>query len=192
MPSGRTHDRITLWSLPVVAGLTFERTRSSGMTLCVAAGFLLGGLMLGPDLDIYSVQFKRWGWLRWIWLPYRNSLRHRSALSHGPVIGTVLRVIYLMLWVAFFGVVGTALINQVWQLGWTWGEMAGMLGRSLQQYQYQWLALLIGLEIGAFSHYISDWSTSTYKRYRRQGWRSLLPKKKRPTRKSRRSTPKRR
>ncbi len=95
MPSGQTHDSITLWSLPVVAGLTFERTRSTSLTLVVSGGFLFSGLMFGPDLDIHSRQFKRWGVLRWIWLPYRRSMRHRSFLSHGPIVGTIVRLIYL-------------------------------------------------------------------------------------------------
>ncbi|MFN7414520.1 MAG: metal-binding protein, partial [Dolichospermum sp.] len=91
MPSGQTHDRITIWSMPVVASITLVSTHSSNMTLLVAGGFMFGGLMFGPDLDIYSRQFQRWGFLRWIWLPYQKSLRHRSFLSHGPIIGTTLR-----------------------------------------------------------------------------------------------------
>ena len=96
MPSGSTHDRITLWSLPWVVGLTLLLTRNGDLTLIVTVAFLFSGLMFGPDLDIYSVQFKRWGKLRWIWLPYQNLLRHRSIISHGLIIGTVVRVIYLL------------------------------------------------------------------------------------------------
>ncbi|MGF1675984.1 MAG: metal-binding protein, partial [Rivularia sp. (in: cyanobacteria)] len=64
MPSGQTHDRITIWALPLIAIATFWQTRSSGITLLIAAGFMFGGLMFGPDLDIYSIQFQRWGYLR--------------------------------------------------------------------------------------------------------------------------------
>ena len=83
MPSGRTHDRITLWSLPLVMTLSFRATADILLTLIVSSGFLFGGFMFGPDLDIHSVQYRRWGWFRWIWLPYRGSMRHRSILSHG-------------------------------------------------------------------------------------------------------------
>ncbi|NET52662.1 MAG: metal-binding protein, partial [Merismopedia sp. SIO2A8] len=103
MPSGQTHDRITLWSLPVVSGLCVTLTKSSDLTLMLSAGFLFGGLMFGPDLDIYSRQFKRWGWLRWIWIPYQKSMRHRSVLSHGLLIGTTLRVVYLAIWIVGLG-----------------------------------------------------------------------------------------
>src|SRR6476469_8723425 len=108
MPSGRTHDQITLWSLPLVAALTFGQTSSSNLTLLVSGSFLFGGLMFGPDLDIYSCQYQRWGWFKAIWLPYQKSLRHRSFLSHGPLIGTALRILYLAIWIAVLGMLELA------------------------------------------------------------------------------------
>jgi len=95
MPSGRTHDRITLWTLPLVSGIAYFLTQSGKLALILAGGFLFSGLMFGPDLDIHSVQYKRWGWLRWIWIPYRSAIRHRSHFSHGLIIGTFLRWVYL-------------------------------------------------------------------------------------------------
>ncbi|MEC4851759.1 MAG: metal-binding protein, partial [Jaaginema sp. PMC 1079.18] len=103
MPSGKTHDRVTLWSLPWLVGGSFIVTRSGELTLLVAGGYLFSGLMFGPDLDIHSVQYKRWGVFRPLWLPYQKALRHRSKLSHGVLIGTVLRVVYLLTWLLFFG-----------------------------------------------------------------------------------------
>ncbi|XGB41796.1 MAG: metal-binding protein [Nodosilinea sp. LVE1205-7] len=100
MSSGQTHDRITFYSLPLVMLATLGVTHSLWLMLWVGLGFLVGGLLLGPDLDIHSVQYKRWGWLRWIWLPYRGSMRHRSFWSHGPIIGTTVRVIYGSCWLA--------------------------------------------------------------------------------------------
>ena len=61
--------------------------------------------MLGPDLDIHSIQYRRWGPLRWIWLPYQKALKHRSQLSHGPIIGTAVRVMYLSVWIALFAII---------------------------------------------------------------------------------------
>ncbi len=175
MPSGRTHDRITLWTLPVVGGLLLGLTRSSSLTLVGCAGFLLGGLMFGPDLDIHSVQFKRWGWFRWIWLPYRGSMRHRSPLSHSPITGTVLRIVYLLLWVGIAVFFSLALINETFQLGLTWNDIGSNMGRSLRQHQTEWLTFCGGLEIGALSHYLADWFISTRKRFKTQGWKALKP-----------------
>jgi uncharacterized metal-binding protein len=164
MPSGRTHDRITLWTLPLVGGLTLAATRNPTLTLGVCAGYLFGGLMLGPDLDTHSIHYKRWGWLRWIWLPYRGNIRHRSPWSHAPVTGTTVRVIYLLAWLGFLGCAAAAIANELWQLGWTWEEIGQVVKRSLWHYRVEAIAFAVGLELGAFSHYTADWSVSTYKR----------------------------
>ncbi|WP_138501302.1 metal-binding protein [Nostoc sp. PA-18-2419] len=175
MPSGRTHDRITLYALPFVAGITFWQTGSSNATLLVAGGFLFGGLMFGPDLDIYSVQYQRWGFLRWIWLPYQKSLRHRSFLSHGPIIGTTLRVLYLGCLLAILAIFTLAIAQKLCNLSFTWQDLGRTVGRSLIDYDSEYVALYLGLELGAMSHSLSDWSGSAYKRFQKQGIRGLLP-----------------
>ncbi|BAY28390.1 hypothetical protein NIES2107_02180 [Nostoc carneum NIES-2107] len=175
MPSGRTHDSITLYALPFVAGVTFWQTGSSNVTLFVSGGFLFGGLMFGPDLDIYSIQYQRWGFLRWIWLPYQKSLRHRSFLSHGPIIGTTLRVVYLCCLLAIATIVFVAIAEKLLNTASLWQNVGGTVERSLTSYGTEFLALFLGMELGAMSHTLSDWSNSTYKRVKRQGVRVLLP-----------------
>jgi len=175
MPSGRTHDQITLWSLPLVAALTFGQTSSSNLTLLVSGSFLFGGLMFGPDLDIYSCQYQRWGWFKPIWLPYQKSLRHRSFLSHGPLIGTALRILYLAIWIAVFGVLGLAMAQKIGNLGWNWQDMVFSYGRSIWEHHIEILAVYIGLELGAMSHYLSDWGGSAYKRFKKKGLSGLRP-----------------
>ncbi|MDF2388762.1 metal-binding protein, partial [Nostoc ellipsosporum NOK] len=191
---GRTHDRITLYALPLVAGVTLWQSRSSNVTLLVAGGFLFGGLMFGPDLDIYSLQYQRWGFLRWIWLPYQRSLRHRSFLSHGPIIGTTLRVLYLVCLLTVLAVFVLVIAAKLWNLTFTWQDVGENVGRSLTNYSTEFLALFFGLELGAMSHSLSDWSNSAYKRFQKQGIRGLLPsakikKRKATSRPSRRSKP---
>ena len=175
MPSGRTHDSITLWCLPLVAGISLERTQNPGLTLLVSGGFLFGGLMFGPDLDIYSQQFKRWGVLRWIWLPYQRSLRHRSVWSHAPIVGTLGRIGYLLAWLLGLGVLlilSSAVLSQVSGGIADWRVLAQQMlvdsrisiEQSLGQRWPEWLALAIGLELGAVLHSASDWVSSAYKR----------------------------
>jgi uncharacterized metal-binding protein len=176
VPSGRTHDRITLWTLPVVAGLTLGLTWSSHLTLWVTSSFMFGGLMFGPDLDIHSRQYKRWGWLRWIWIPYRKMMHHRSFLSHGLFVGTLFRVIYLTIWLGALGVSGVLL-----KIGYDyWAEpslghwqplfvkvkqtQVSQLQPWFWRYQVEAIAVLIGLEVGAMSHSLSDWAGSFYKK----------------------------
>jgi uncharacterized metal-binding protein len=173
MPSGQTHDQITVWSVPFVSGIAYFLTQNSKLALILAVGFLFSGLMFGPDLDIYSVQYKRWGWFRWIWIPYRSAIRHRSNLSHGLFIGTILRLIYISLIILilsgivaviayFFGYVNFQSVMDsqkklpIWNAKYTQGLFA----------------LIIGLELGAMSHSISDWIGSAYKQNKTQKTRS--------------------
>ena len=167
MPSGRTHDRITLWSLPLIVTLTFKATADILITLIVSSGFLFGGFMFGPDLDIHSVQYKRWGWFRWIWIPYRGSVRHRSILSHGPIMGTALRVFYLSLWLGLLSLGMIEILNSVGHTEITWGDVSASIGQALQTYSREWIALLVGLELGALGHYFSDGLVSSCKRTRK-------------------------
>ncbi|MBE9206628.1 metal-binding protein [Nostoc sp. LEGE 06077] len=194
MPSGQTHDRITLWALPLVAGGAFWQTRSSSVTLLVAGGFMFGGLMFGPDLDIYSRQYQRWGYLRWIWLPYQKSLRHRSFLSHGPIIGTTLRVIYLSCVLAITALIVLVIVEKLGNTALNWQALGKNIERSLVGYGTEYLSLFLGLELGAMSHSLSDWGGSAYKRMQKQGIRGLVAtskvKKRKVSTPVRRSTPK--
>jgi len=191
MPSGRTHDRITLWTLPFVAALTFAQTQSSNLTLLVSGSFLFGGLMFGPDLDIYSCQYQRWGWFKLIWLPYQKNLRHRSLVSHGPLIGTALRILYLATWIAVVGILGLVIAEKIGNLAENWQDVVLGCWRSIVQHPIELLAIYIGLELGAMSHYLSDWGGSAYKRFKKQELKELRPpssikkpKRKAPTRTS--------
>lgn len=168
MPSGQTHDRITLWSLPIVAGSTLILTENSDLTLLVSGGFLFSGLMFSPDLDLRSRPFKRWGWLRWLWIPYQKVIRHRSVFSHGLLIGTTLRVLYLVSWFMVVGVLILGVIQLFRDVPWSWLGFAQAVARSLRNYRVQGLALFVGLELGAMSHSVSDWMTSAYKRYQKK------------------------
>lgn len=174
MPSGRTHDRITMWVLPIVVAITFWQTRNGNLTLLIATGFMLGGLMFGPDLDIYSVQYQRWGFLRWIWLPYQKSLRHRSFLSHGPVIGTTLRIIYFTIIVSVIALVLLVIAEKLGNVALNWQTLGDEILNALVSYKFEFLALFLGLEVGAMSHYLSDWTGSAYKRFKKQGISGLL------------------
>ncbi|NJK38847.1 MAG: metal-binding protein [Oscillatoriales cyanobacterium RM2_1_1] len=174
MPSGRTHDRITLWSLPLVVGVTYVQTQNEYLSVLVGTSFLFGGLMFGPDLDIYSNQFCRWGWLRWIWIPYQKSLRHRSFMSHGPLIGTAVRLVYLLTWVAVFSGIALLLTRSIWPAQLTLLQSIQLILRSLHNYDTQWIAIYCGLELGAMSHYLMDWSEAMYKRIQIEGLSALV------------------
>jgi uncharacterized metal-binding protein len=66
--------------------------------------------------------------------------------------------------------------------------------RSIVQHPIELLAVYIGLELGAMSHYLSDWGGSAYKKFKKQELKELRPpssikqrKRKSPTRTSSKS-----
>lgn len=164
MPSGKTHDRITVWCLPWVGLAAMIITQHWGYTLLVVAGFSFAGLMFGPDLDIRSVQSKRWGWLRWIWQPYRQSLRHRSWLSHGFLAGTMFRLVYLSWWILIGILLVLEFSNSSGKTSVTWADLGTAIAHGFLDYWQIWAAIAIGIELGAMSHSISDWTVSAWKR----------------------------
>ena len=177
MPSGRTHDRITYWCLPFVAIPTALITRSPTVTVIVSLSFLIGGLMLGPDLDIHSVQYTRWGPLRWIWLPYQIAIKHRSNLSHGPIIGTALRVLYLSVWLSLFALIGIELLNLLWNAQLSWSNLREPFRAMMRKYIVEWAAVLVGLELGSISHAVSDTVGSHLVRKKKKGKRRRRTKR---------------
>ena len=97
MPSGRTHDAITILLAVPTCAAAWGLTGSVLLALTTTVAMLFGGLMFGPDLDILSRQYTRWGPLRCLWWPYRVVFRHRSRWSHGIIFGTLIRVVYFAL-----------------------------------------------------------------------------------------------
>jgi len=95
MASGRAHDRATtLLALPF--GLLWGPGLGAPGIAVASLAFLLGGLWLSPDLDTLSRATARWGPLHPLWWPYRRLLRHRSLLSHSPLLGSAGRLAYLL------------------------------------------------------------------------------------------------
>ncbi len=175
MPSGRTHDRITLWTLPILTGGVLLATRSPSQALLFSGTYLFGGMMLSPDLDIRSRPYKRWGIMRWMWLPYQRAMHHRSMLSHGPILGTVFRLAYLGAWLLLFWVIGVIAIAQItdpknWQTLSMEQIDQGLLQLKALMFEHpsETLMLFLGLEFGGMSHALSDWGGSSWKRFQRK------------------------
>jgi uncharacterized metal-binding protein len=95
MPNVKSHDAITFLLAPPIFAASWLTAGDIPISFAVAAAFLFGGLMFGPDLDTASRQYSRWGILRFLWFPYRSFFKHRSRWSHGLIFGAFLRVVYL-------------------------------------------------------------------------------------------------
>ncbi|WP_457600287.1 DUF2227 family putative metal-binding protein [Hydrogenivirga sp.] len=107
MALGRTHDLINLIALP---GFLYFLPRE--LYAPFGIGYVVGTFFLSPDVDLTNSRpTRRWGFLRCIWAPYQSLSRHRGV-SHIPVIGSLLRLLYLVSLVIFLyfvllGVVST-------------------------------------------------------------------------------------
>ncbi|MFN8577812.1 MAG: metal-binding protein [Candidatus Sericytochromatia bacterium] len=95
MPSGKTHDSIAWYFFIPFAYLSWYLSTDLLFVIIYSSAYFFSNFMFSGDLDLCSVQSKRWGIFRWIWIPYRKMIPHRSKLSHGVLHGTVFRIIYL-------------------------------------------------------------------------------------------------
>ncbi|HID06407.1 MAG TPA: hydrolase [Armatimonadetes bacterium] len=95
MPSGRVHEAVNMICLPA----TFL-VPAPIQVLPFVGGYLFGTFFLSPDLDLATSRAStRWGLLRWLWMPYARLAAHRR-ISHYPIIGLVIRLLYLCILVA--------------------------------------------------------------------------------------------
>jgi uncharacterized metal-binding protein len=137
MASGRWHDRAVYFATPIVGIVGSAYSIELGIIAASAHG--LAGIFLSPDLDTVSKPFKRWGVFKFLWIPYQKYIPHRSPLSHAPVLGSAIRLLYLSalllpLWIIFPG------LQQVeWAI--TWQKA---------------IAFLVGVELSALNHLLLD------------------------------------
>jgi uncharacterized metal-binding protein len=137
MASGKNHDRGIYFATPIIGIIGTAYNLEFGIV--AAASHLLGGLYLSPDLDLVSKPYKRWGWLRWIWIPYQKFIPHRSPLSHAPVLGSLIRLTYLSLWLSALWVIIPLLQQVEWMI-------------TLEKM----IAFLLGVELSALNHLLLD------------------------------------
>src|ERR1044071_7172671 len=172
MPSGRTHDLITLLLAAPTAGAAYYITGDGTVTAITTAAMVFGGLMFGPDLDIQSRQYTRWGPLRFLWWPYKVTLSHRSRWSHSILLGTWIRLIYFLAVITLLLAVGLYIRDAyVYHTRPGVGEFTGAFTRVWEIFspirRDFIIATFIGLWIGATTHTVSDVLGSFFKSVRR-------------------------
>jgi uncharacterized metal-binding protein len=172
MPNGPVHDRITVAVAALGAAAMQYDTGEWRLSFVYGATTLFSGLLFSPDLDLHSESYIRWGWLRFIWWPYKTALPHRHILSHGLLIGIVGRIIYLHV------VLGLSFIILSWAWNAFWiGRKSDVLLEAQYIYDFGFglyrsidpnylLAGFIGLWVGAEAHTVADliWSATKGKR----------------------------
>jgi uncharacterized metal-binding protein len=153
--SGKVHDKATFFLLfPfLIATFFYFKAINFAFILC-ALGYLAGGLLFGPDLDCKSRQYRRWGLLRFIWIPYQKLGGHRSFVSqsHDSIFGLIFRLIYFSVVCLFFIFVSCYLINR------DFSQVLDILQspKTLSCLKTGW-PFLAGLWVGNLSHLLMDW-----------------------------------
>jgi len=162
MPSGKTHDAVTLILAVPIFGAAYVVTADVWLAGVAAIGFLFGGFMFGPDLDTGSTQYSRWKFLRILWFPYRSFFKHRSRWSHGMIFGTFLRVVYFMgvstcaaiLLAYLYTTYAGGSLPSVWEFSRVWGNVRVYSDHLLGPWGVA--ALFAGMWGGAASHTFTD------------------------------------
>ena len=133
MPNSRTHNVINILFIPLLLLLTSYLPIGSTQTAYLIGAYIFSCFMFNGDLDIHSSPYRMWFILKWYWIPYQRLIPHRSILSHGIIIGTVVRIIYcsplIILFVWFFDI-------NIWHINTLW--------------------ILLGLELGNTIHTLAD------------------------------------
>ena len=96
MPDYNTHRVFNYLVFLVISVLLFKLQvviTDMKLFLALGIGFYIGTDFITPDLDIESTAIKRWGRLKFIWLPYKWLFKHGQS-SHNILYGAIVRVVY--------------------------------------------------------------------------------------------------
>ncbi len=169
MPNAETHDYITV--LTAVAGnalyFAFAPKPDIQLSILFSTTYLLAGYACAGDLDLDSKEYRRWGRLRFLWYPYKRLVPHRSRLSHGLILGGVIRACYL----------ATVCTLVFWLSLWLYSRLGPHVDATAATQQQwasinvfvqdkpQWTAaLLLGFILAGTTHSIADTISTWFKR----------------------------
>jgi len=146
MSSGQTHDKVTILLAPIIFGVFWYFI--GWLAIIVTLAFLFAGFAFNGDLDINSQVYNRWFLLKWIWIPYQQ-FGHRSFWTHGILIGTVIRVLWLAI----------PTISILTLCG-----LSPSIIPFMATFKTETILSLIGLELGSMSHTFMDWASTGFKK----------------------------
>jgi len=164
MPSGKVHDSIAAISICPVFFIGHYLAHLNLWGSCVfMLATVFSQLMFGPDLDAGSKQYKRWGIFRWIWIPYRKLIPHRSVFSHGLLWGPIFRCLYLLVVITIFALIINQIIYNYTNINFArylFPKIIYLMFKLKIRYLMQ---LVAGLFVGAGIHTITDKIFSFFK-----------------------------
>ena len=154
MAAGRTHNVATLVLTPAVAWAAWELSNHNDLTTWLAGVGCFCGIFISPDLDMRQRTVSETTLLRWslgigyiwivLWYPYAVLFRHRG-ISHMPMVGTVTRVLYLLVIALLIQHIVHSSLDSQWS-AWNWVE----------QNQRSLAIFIAGLAISDLGHWVLD------------------------------------
>lgn len=168
MPTGKTHDKITFLLIVPTFLASYALTHQVEISFFATVAMIFGGLMFGPDLDINSRQYNRWGPLKVLWWPYQKLFSHRSSFTHGILLGTIVRIGYFLI------VIGLVYFISIYLFQFFQGKepqskillnnIGYQMVKAVELVPLNYLkASLLGIWLGAASHTLADLITTTFK-----------------------------
>jgi uncharacterized metal-binding protein len=169
MPSGRTHDLITL----VTGAAGAPAVLNTGLpdmgptnAMVLLGTYLVSGLLFSPDLDLHSAPYRRWRKFRWVWIPYQRLVPHRSWVSHSLLMGPIIRVLYFAGVLSLISLVALGLLNLIVPV-----DPTGTVLRITDAIA-TWIAAhpatigyaVLGFVLGAAAHTLADTVVTAVKR----------------------------
>lgn len=170
MPGARTHDLITLVTVAAadIGYAAYAPHPDLTLAALFTTAYVFAGFACAGDLDLDSKEYRRWGPLRFIWWPYRALVPHRSWVSHGLIMGGLIRALYLavvttaLTWVGAWGISRLGphvdpnrVTNDVWHSLTTLADL----------HPHAALALLSGFVLAGTTHSIADLISTWFKRH---------------------------
>ena len=141
-----------------VAGYFLFRSFLPALVLVIFTVF--SAFMLSPDLDTSSNSYYRWGMLRFIWLPYRKLIPHRSRISHGFILGPSVRILYLMLISVLLVVFVSCFMEGI-----SLKNILNTIYSFIVRHYVYFVAAILGIFWANIQHSFSDMVVSLYKHY---------------------------
>lgn len=160
MSDGKTHERINILFLVIgIAVAAVLITKSWFFEgIFVIVGYIIGTFFLNPDLDLKSRPYRRWGPLRFIWIPYQT-FKHRSIWTHGYIISDIIRYAYLATWY----VIVLLLVGLIFKL--PFGDYLNNTKLFLDEHKLYVYSIVFGNILSSSAHTITDKTSSLYKKH---------------------------
>jgi uncharacterized metal-binding protein len=158
--TGREHYIAGIATSILVGMASYMSHGNKSIAYLISASGIISTTFLDPDLDMaenalinrkYTPSVvKRWGFFKFIWLPYGYVFRHRSVFTHFPFLSDLIRLLYLF--IVVFLPIDLALFNL---------SLTSKL-KTLHLKPNEILAVWLGMGSSTAVHYLTDLFTTEF------------------------------